>query len=385
MENKNILIINSLSENLDYIFSVFKELKYKGHEPYLMSASKEEKLYLKFKENNLNSKQIYLGPNNIILFALFPFFFFYYIIYLFFLKKSKKINTIFLLGNREKIIFTFLSKMLRLKVFWIRLPGKLCVRKKSVLYRLNLKFVDTIIAFNEFSKDQLMALGTPEDKIKIVHLGIKLDENQIQDNIFNTIAKEEQVKRGCKFFTIGVITELNSEQNIKSLFSAAEQCLKVVPNIQVIVVGDGAERKNFTWMAKTMNLDNLIWFVGHQVNFKKWLHGFDALIVTNSFPKLSDFGVTLNAMQAGIPVIAQRHVGLEEMLGDVHKKLKTLIDIKNSDLIARKIIELNQSVAARTRLGKLSKIKVLEEFRIEITINKIIAMINDSNKNDYKN
>ena len=115
MKNKNILIINSLKENLDYIFSIFQELKYQGHEPYLLSASDQEKLYLKFKENKLNATKKYL-PNNIIFIFLIPFWFFYYIIYLYVLKKTKKISTLFLFGNKEKIIFTCLAKILKLKV-----------------------------------------------------------------------------------------------------------------------------------------------------------------------------------------------------------------------------------------------------------------------------
>jgi len=376
MKNKNILIINSLKENLDYIFSIFQELKYQGHEPYLLSASDQEKLYLKFKENKLNATKKYL-PNNIIFIFLIPFWFFYYIIYLYVLKKTKKISTLFLFGNKEKIIFTCLAKILKLKVFWIKIPSKLSLKKKNILYRFGLKFVDKIIVFNAFSKEQLAARGEPETKIQIINLGIKLNENQIQDNIFNTIAKEKQIEKGHKFFTIGVIAELNREQNMKVFFSAIKQCLKTVPNIQVNIIGDGQERKKFIWMAKTMNLDHLIWFVGHQVNFKKWLHGFDILVILNSFPRLSDFGVSLNAMQAGIPIVAQRHVGLENSLANIHQKLKTLIDIEDSNLLARKIIELNQSVAARTRLGKLSKIKVLEEFRIDIMANKLTTMINE--------
>ena len=373
--SKNILIINSLPENLDYLFSIFKELRYQGHKPYLLSASNQEKLYLKFKENKLDAKHVYLGPNNILLLLLLPFFFVYYIIYIYYLKKAKKINTLFLLGKKEKIIFTFLGKILKLKVFWIKLPGKLYIKKINFLYKFNLMFIDKIITFNNFSKEQLMTLGVPSEKIKVISLGIKFKNNQIQSNIFETIAKEKQFKSGNKFFTVGIIAELNQYQNIDNLFNATKQCIPLIPNIQVIVVGDGSHQKNFTRMAKTMNLDHLIWFVGHQVNFQKWLHGFDILVIANSFPNLSDFGITLNAMQSGIPVVAQRNVGLEEMLGDVHKKLKTLIDIKNSKSISNKIIELNQSIAARTRLGKLSKIKVLEEFQIDTMTNEIVKII----------
>ena len=373
----NILIINSLGENLDYLFSVFRELKYKGHELHLLSAGDEEKLYLKFKENKLDAKQINLISNSFVFFAFLPFLFFYYLVYLFYLKKSKNIGSIFLFGKDEKRIFTVLAKILKIKVFWIKLPGKLYVKNKSILYKFNLRFVDRIITFNNFSKEQLMTLGIPEDKIKLIHLGIKLSDNQVQDNIFNTIAKEEQVKNGHKFFTIGVITDLNRYQHIKSLFTAIEESLKIVPNIQVIVVGDGEERKNFTWMAKAMGLDNLVWFVGHQINLKKWLYGFDTLVISNSFPNLNDFGITLNAMQTKIPVIAQRHVGLEEMLGDVHKKLKTLIDISDINLMSRKIIELSQSVVARNQLGKLSQVKVQEKFRIDVMADNIIKLINE--------
>jgi len=349
MKNKNILIINSLSLNIDYIFSALQELKYRGYNPHLLSIGKQERLRIKFEENKLSLSKIYLHPCNFIFFILFPLFFFYYTIYLYYLKKSKKISSIFLFGSKEKNIFN----------------------------KFNITFVNKIIALNAFTKEQLACLGVPENKIKVINLGIKLNENQIQDNIFDKLARDEQEKRSGKFFTIGLIAELNQDQNIKALFFAIKDCLKAIPNIQLIVVGDGAERKNFSWLAKTMNIDNLVWFVGQQINLKKWLHGFDLLVVTNPFPNLLDFGITLNAMQNGIPVIAQRHVGLEEMLDTLHKKLKTLIDIKDSHAIARKIVDMQQSVVARKKLEKLSKLKIKEKFKINIMVDEIVKLIND--------
>lgn len=378
MKNKNILIINSLSLNIDYIFSALQELKYRGYNPHLLSIGKQERLRIKFEENKLSLSKIYLHPCNFIFFILFPLFFFYYTIYLYYLKKSKKISSIFLFGSKEKNIFTLLASMLNLKIFWVQFPGKSSItNKKNIFNKFNITFVNKIIALNAFTKEQLACLGVPENKIKVINLGIKLNENQIQDNIFDKLARDEQEKRSGKFFTIGLIAELNQDQNIKALFFAIKDCLKAIPNIQLIVVGDGAERKNFSWLAKTMNIDNLVWFVGQQINLKKWLHGFDLLVVTNPFPNLLDFGITLNAMQNGIPVIAQRHVGLEEMLDTLHKKLKTLIDIKDSHAIARKIVDMQQSVVARKKLEKLSKLKIKEKFKINIMVDEIVKLIND--------
>ena len=54
--------------------------------------------------------------------------------------------------------------------------------------------------------------------------------------------------------------------------------MPVIPNIQLIIIGEGEERKNLSWLAKKMEIDNLVWLVGEQEQLKKWLDSFDVFL-----------------------------------------------------------------------------------------------------------
>jgi len=361
---QNILVINSAKELSQFLADVFAELENRGHSFYWL----------------LNKN---LGPqlsNNFNLFlflTLLPFLTGYYLFILFKIKQKKKIKIVICLNWNEKIMFTFLGRIFRLKVVWLEYPEIVYKDKPVILiwfYRFFSRWAE-IITFICFSKTQLNNLGIKKSKIRIVLPGIKPSPYKHQDTIFSNLAKSPLSNFSRKYFTIGTVSELKQPNQIENLFRAVRKCLTVIPNLQIIIVGDGVERKNLIWLAKKMEINNIVWFVGEPsrggqaMYLRKWLKSFDIFVITSEDSSLSNLGIVLKAMAIGLPIVGPRNKGFEDIVLD--GKTGLLVEANNSEALTKEIIKIEQDGRLRRKLGKNGVELVEKSFRIERTVREL--------------
>lgn len=367
---KNILIINSNSEKNNYLINLLETLGQTDCLFYLLSANSALLEY--FRGKNWSAKKNYFGPvlsgklNSLFFIFFLPFACLISFPNLLRYKFKKKIISIVCLNWNEKIIFTPIASLLKIKVIWIEHPDINCKKYSKpllLLYKICSKKA-LIIVFTNTAKMQLQAAGISEKNIIIIPLGIKLDQLKFQDNIFNKLAKSEKINSKRKYFTVGTIADLNSQQRIKKLFAAVKICLTVIPDLQVIIIGDGEKRKDLIWLAKKLEIDNYVWFVGEQSHIKKWLDSFNLFIVSGETPNLADFENCLYAMAAGLPIISLNGFGFEDLIGSEKNQSGILIETDNSETFAEQIIKLYQNKCLLSELGKNAEEKAEKYFSI---------------------
>ena len=229
-----------------------------------------------------------------------------------------------------------------------------------------------IITFNNLTKNEIEKIGAPPKNISVIFPAIKLKQHESQDNIFSGIARAD-TKFNRKFFTIGTEINLNKKQKIETLFSAVKNCLPIIPNIQLIIIGEGEEKKNIAWLAKKMGLETIVWFVGAQNNLNKWVDNLNIYIMTGEFPAISDFNAVLKAMAGGLPVIGPKNAGLEDIVYE--NKTGVLLEADNGEMLARQIIKLHRDKRLRLKIGELAKERVELYFTLEKQINEFKKII----------
>jgi len=282
---------------------------------------------------------------------------------------KRKVDIVACLNFNEKIIITPLARLLGLKVIWLEGPEinyRRCNKFLLALYKLNYRLAE-IAVFNNYSKLKLKNIGCAENKINLIPPGTKL--MAYQENIFNKLASAGRTNFHRKYFTVGAITALNQKQKIETIFQAIKISLPVITNIQLIIIGEGEERKNLSWLAKKMEIDNLVWLVGEQKQLKKWLDSFDIFLALGENLSLDDYGNILEAMAAGLPVLAPRNIGLEDLI--IENNTGALIESDNSEMLARQIIKLHQDKRLRLHLGKNGQERVSRSFTLEIMVEKL--------------
>ncbi len=368
MADRNILIINSCSKKKGPLTDVFKELEKDG---YIFNWL-------------FSKKNIYFGPRPngifklVVFIILWPFLSFYQLFFLMF--KKNKTRAIICFGWNEKIIFTPLARLLGIKMIWLEYPDA-DYRDKSnffvFLYRFCSRWA-TIVVFINISKLFLKQINIDQGNIKVIPLGIKLDKYGRQDTIFSSLARTEHLKFNRKYFTIGATSNFRDPRQIESLFQAVKICLLVIPNLQLIIIGDGPERKNLNWLAKKMEINNIVWFVGESAEsgqaayFKKWFDSFDVFITACRLARLFDLKMTLIAMASGLSVIGFKNMGFEDI---IREKTGLLIESNNNEILAREIIELYKNSRLRINLGKNAREQVDKNYNIDKMIEKFAEIL----------
>ena len=342
-----ILVINSVPAKNCLLQQAFKELEQKN-----------------FSFGWLSAKNPLLGQFKFI-FLLISF------------KFKRQVNLIVCFNFSEKIIITPLARLFGLKVVWLE-GTELNYRRSNklllALYKLNCRLAE-IVVFSGYGKLKLKNIGCAENKISLITPGIKLAV--YQENIFNKLASAGRENFHRKYFTVGAVTALNHQQKIETIFQAVKASLPVISNIQLIIIGEGQERKNLLWLAKKMQIDNLIWLVGEPAQLKKWLDSFDIFLVSGENLSLDDYGNILEAMAAGLPVLAPRNIGLEDLI--IENKTGSLIEANNSEMLARQIIKLHQDKRLRLYLGKNGRDRASQLFTLDKMAEKLARVFSLKN------
>jgi glycosyltransferase involved in cell wall biosynthesis len=266
-------------------------------------------------------------------------------------------STIICQGLHEKLLLTPTARYFGIKIIWLELPDTPIPQPSWKTYK-KVSHLATIITLNNRTKQTLVESGINDSNVKVIQPGIKLQQYTHQDDLFHNLA--DHSRPGKKYFTIGTVTNLNEKQKIESLFQAIKKCLVIIPNLQLIIVGEGREKKNLLWLAKKMEIDNLVWLVGEQNHLRKWIDSFDLYVATNERLDLNEIITTLCVMSAERPVIGQADSGLEDLIFD--DKTGYLLDLSDSESLAEKIMILHQDKDLRRRLGKQSLERVEKYF-----------------------
>src|SRR5579872_278373 len=111
---------------------------------------------------------------------------------------------------------------------------------------------------------------------------------------------------------IGVVGRLVPEKGIDVLLEAAALLTNRFENLRVSIVGDGPERLRLERQAGRLGLDRTVCFLGTRLDVPRLMPRFEVLAV----PSRSEGAprVVLEAMAAGVPVVASAAGGIPEQI-----------------------------------------------------------------------
>mgnify|MGYP001560021713 CR=1 FL=1 len=366
---KKILIISANTQKIIPWLGLFDELLNKGYSFYL--AGKDNLKFIKNKKPEWKISKIFFSPvpehlvGKIFYFILNILLFPYYLIYFFYLKNKGEISAIICLGDKEAAAAILPAAFLKIKILWfLENDSRFLKKRPSFIFSLALKIGGrkiSIIAPNDYLKEKIKSWEIKDQYTKIIYPGIKLNKHEYQDNIFSGLARAKGENLRQKFFTLGICAKLDKNQGLETLFNAVKICLPIIPNLQLIIMGDGEEKKNFSWLAKKMEIETITWFVGEQARLNKWLEGINCFIVLPSNRQLNDQNNVLSAMGAGRPVIAPNGAGFEEIMPQISRESGCIVKQDDVETLARQIIKLWRNKILRSKI-KQANIEMVEKY-----------------------
>ena len=162
---------------------------------------------------------------------------------------------------------------------------------------------------------------------------------------------------------VGVVGRLRKEKGHAWLFEAIKHVIKVIPDVILLVVGDGPDRESLKQKAENLGISqNVIW-AGQKLPEEVYrLHALmDVVVVPSLF---EGFGLTAaEAMAARRPVVASSVEGLSEVVAD--SQTGYLLPPGNSKVLAEALVKLLKNPELREKMGQRGHRRVVENFGME--------------------
>ncbi len=145
---------------------------------------------------------------------------------------------------------------------------------------------------------------------------------------------------------------LTPQKSIDVFIHAAKEIIEKIPKVQIVIAGDGQERKRLIKLARKLGVLDKIEFTGKVSEEEKVKLYQKAWLFVN--PSLIEgWGITtIEANACGTPVVASNVAGLRDAVHNPHSGI--LVPYGNSNEFATNIIKLLKNNKERTKMSKES-------------------------------
>lgn len=245
--------------------------------------------------------------------------------------------------------------------------------KKSLwiqIERKTAKYKDVIIVNNKHDFDQAKHLRIkPRGTLELVYNG--LDSSEI--NFLSSEEARQKLGLSDQDFVIGTIANFYPTKGLTYLIEAMAILSHKLPttNYKLLIIGDGEERNKLQAQIQQLGLNHRVILYGRLDDARSYLKVFDAYVlpsVKEGFP-----WAILEAMRAGLPVIATRVGAIPEVIQDGQNGL--LIEPRNPAQLAQKLEQLLADEQLRISLSTHALQTISEHFSLSKMLQQIKTLL----------
>lgn len=222
-----------------------------------------------------------------------------------------------------------------------------------------------VIAVSENLRRELLEREKlPPHKVVVIHNGI--DPDRFMSERRCAVIEGD---RGDRSVVLGTVARLAPQKGLATLlraFALLEEQLAGAFDLRLVLVGDGPLLSELKTLARQLGIDRRVIFTGMRRDIPELLHSFDIFVL----PSLTE-GLpltVLEAMAAGLPVVASRVGGIPEAVLDGQTGF--LVPPGHEAALAGKLGHLVQQPEWRCRMGAAGRQRVLAEFTARSMVRK---------------
>ncbi len=221
--------------------------------------------------------------------------------------------------------------------------------------RLASKVTNEIICVSEHDKELALRFRVaPEQKLTVIH-------NGMEPNVYlNASGSKVRSELGLKEseILITMVARFVPQKDYETLLQAI-RCLQK-GDFKVAFVGGGEREVVVRAKARELNLDNVI-FLGERRDVPQILTASDIFVLASNWEGLPRS--IIEAMMAGLPVVATKVGGVPELVEDGITGF--LVPPKDPEALAQALQKLIDDPELRKRMGQASREKALREFTLD--------------------
>lgn len=246
------------------------------------------------------------------------------------------------------------------------------VGKSYLTWFQYMRLADKVITSGEFIRNRLIEDNRmlPD---KIVSAPAGADENRFYKDVkVKDIRIEFNISSDS--FVLGTVSVLRSWKGHSYLIESVDKVKNLIPNIHLLIVGDGPVSNNLKDMVTRLNLDNYVTFAGHRVDPVPFYKSMD-VVVLPSYSGEATSQTLPQAMLMQKPVVSTDVGGLPEVV--INENTGLVVRPKDSDSLASVILRLHSDKALRDKLAKNGYKHALNLFTFKKMINTTEKVYHD--------
>lgn len=226
---------------------------------------------------------------------------------------------------------------------------------------------DHLIAVSEATKHEMVAVGIPESKIRVIHNGI---EPHIWSPDQVTTAFREELGISQNVPVIGYVGRIMPEKDLETWLRAAAMVAKQYPQARFVLVGEGRDGITLSGLKRlvdSLGIEKNVIFQGYRRNLIPVYEAFDIFVLSSLREGLPNS--ILEAMALGIPVVTTDVAGAKELVVDGDSGF--VVSQQSPDQLANRVLKLLDDPEMRVRMKQASRHRIETEFSFSKRLEKI--------------
>ncbi len=221
--------------------------------------------------------------------------------------------------------------------------------------------VDGFIAISEAVRRELEAGGVPGERIRLVHSGV--EPMEVPANARRDLHRELDLPEGS--LVVGNVAGLVGHKDQATLLRAVRLAWQQEPRLVALLVGEGELRADLERLSGELGLDRgTVRFLGFRSDVPRILGGLDLFVMSSSQEGLGTSIV--DAMMAGVPVVATAAGGIGELVED--GVTGRLAPPRDPERLAAAMLEALRASDATDRMRAAARERSLTRFSAEAMV-----------------
>jgi glycosyltransferase involved in cell wall biosynthesis len=226
--------------------------------------------------------------------------------------------------------------------------------------------------------------GMPQDRVQVIYNGVDRDTFAcVPADARQRVRREMRIADAAK--VIGMVGRIEPDKGMMPLLEAMPQVHASCPDAVLLVVGDGTIRADCERYAGQLGIAKLVRFTGFRNDVPELLAAMDIVAA----PSIVEEGLgyaALEAMCAGLPVVASRSGGLAESVlhgetgllvarGSVRELAGALVTLLNDDRLRERFAAAaRQRIAAFSVTGHVERLQALYREVVDAKTHPVITV-----------
>lgn len=212
------------------------------------------------------------------------------------------------------------------------------VPKNNLVNRWKYRSPDAVIAISGAIGQILRDYGVPAEKLHVVPSGIdptRMDVAPISRSVLNIKPVDVPL--------FGNVAALAGHKDHATLINAMKLVIETLSDARLVIVGDGPLRSEIESQINDLSLNDNVILCGYRDDVPQLLRALDVFVMSS---KEEGLGTSiLDAMAAGIPVVATAAGGIPEMVK--HEETGLLSPVSDASALAANMIRAFADTALR--------------------------------------